>query len=542
VFITDTRTIDLVDEVPDADDKTPLRIAFIGPYNAGKSSLISALTGDLSISRDSKPETSEVSYHPWRGALLGDMPGWFSGFQAHDAAADTALKSQADLVAFTMTVELGGQDVRDALERVLGYLAFEQRAILIINKKNAEDSDPAVIAEEVRSRLGRHASVPVVFTDAQDVLDTITPELSLSDRTRDVLRKSSGLPDLEEALERLIWENSNARDDAQRHQALRLIGEGRNRWSIDPEEAAGRALVLDLRAHGDRCRKRLAEAFKAESSWVTTELSQLAVRIVDARATGGPSDADYAATEQAWGELADECDRRLNETFEAEFDALATATSATFDVLPLDALHAVPSPRRDEPAASAPSLLRRMISAVDLKPGQVLKPVDKALEGVAKGGHRQGSRAYDLARKLQPNKVFRPHERLKDAEKIKRVAKDAGKVSKALPLAIPVFLEGRQWWRDRQRANAEKDWAKTVRRDFQQAADEHGQALAEQFQEWLRGAFVPFNEQVEVLEAPLLELEADRRRATSTFDLLQAEFAAGAENAVYRDGPEAQRE
>src|SRR4051812_22251531 len=83
----------LAQQLPDVADSSPIRVAFVGPYNAGKSSLISALTGDLSISRDSKPETASVRYHSWNDLQLVDVPGWFSGFTAHDQTADEELRA-----------------------------------------------------------------------------------------------------------------------------------------------------------------------------------------------------------------------------------------------------------------------------------------------------------------------------------------------------------------------------------------------------------------------------------------------------------------
>src|SRR5690349_25051384 len=128
-LVADPTLEHLVQRLPDVADSSPIRVAFVGPYNAGKSSLISALTGDLSISRDSKPETAAVSYHTWNGLYLVDVPGWFSGFTAHDQTADEELRAHADLVAFCTTVELGDENVVGAMQRVFGDLGFADRSV-----------------------------------------------------------------------------------------------------------------------------------------------------------------------------------------------------------------------------------------------------------------------------------------------------------------------------------------------------------------------------------------------------------------------------
>src|SRR3954451_17724661 len=87
------RTAFLASRVPEATDGGALHLAIVGPYNAGKSTLISALTGDWSISRDAKPETSAATCYAWRDLHLVDLPGWFSGFEEHDEVADEVLRS-----------------------------------------------------------------------------------------------------------------------------------------------------------------------------------------------------------------------------------------------------------------------------------------------------------------------------------------------------------------------------------------------------------------------------------------------------------------
>ena len=75
-----------------------------GEYNAGKSSILSALTG-VEIFIDSDIATSDVRSYEWGDVLLVDTPGVKAGRAEHDEIAEIAL-SEADLVVFVLTVDL----------------------------------------------------------------------------------------------------------------------------------------------------------------------------------------------------------------------------------------------------------------------------------------------------------------------------------------------------------------------------------------------------------------------------------------------------
>ena len=238
---------DLKDELPDPEDQSPIRIGFVGPFNAGKSTLIAALSGDLSIKRDAKPETVFASSHLWRDCVLVDMPGWFSGFADHDETAYTELRRHVDIIVFTMTVELGEENLIAAARRVFADLGFGSRGLIVVNKKNTEDNDPDVIRDEVDGRLGQVAGVPVVLTDAQDFLDTISGEEDYDEESAETLRSGSGIHDLEEALHLLVetWQSSGRRH-AQAKQAGRVAEECMTRLKPDQDEQAERAVITQL--------------------------------------------------------------------------------------------------------------------------------------------------------------------------------------------------------------------------------------------------------------------------------------------------------
>jgi len=508
-------------EVPDATDDAPTRIAFVGPYNAGKSSLISALTSDLSISRDSKPETAEVTYYDWNGFHLVDLPGWFSGFEAHDETADDELRLHADLVAFCLTVELGDHNTQDAIERVLGDLGFADRAVVIVNKSNSEDSGDGVILAEIAKRLKGFPGVPRLLTDAQDYLDTIEGVLDLDEAALAFLQRDSNVPELEELLLGLAGRKQDARADAQAQQTHRVLNEAIGLLVPDPEEVAGRALLSDLETVFRACQARLENARASEQARLVKELSGLANDVIENIRQGGTYENGRASAARHWSDAHRQALGRLNQTLERELDQLSEDTATTLNLVPLEEVDSVGHGSGPSPGPSKPSLLKRMFDALELKPNQILNPLAQEADRVARGGKGKDSIAYVLARELQPNKVFKPHGRLKDAAKIHDAAAKASKLGKVLPSAFPALLEGANWWRELRADQAAKERDAKIRADYETEALTASNDLSLQFQEWLDVAFPPLATKLAAMGEPLDELRVERHAQIERLEALR---------------------
>jgi ethanolamine utilization protein EutP (predicted NTPase) len=524
--LADAQTLHLLAELPATEDAAPLRIAFVGPYNVGKSTLLRVLTGDRSITTDAKPETAEVKWYPWRDVLLGDTPGWFSGFEEHDLASYAALRRDADLVAVVMSVEMGGGPFVAAAHEVLVELGFAGRCLLVVNKANAEDSDRDVVAQEVQRRMPKDADVPVVFTDAQDLHDALDPDGAYSERVREVLRRTSGIGLLEQELDRLVHERGGgARDAATALQARRVVEAAREAWQPDAEEQALTVLVTDLADRLQGAQDGLRQSFKARASALEADLASLGEDVaaeVEGAAERAPK--DWRAAVLAFQEWVDEHTA-------AELAALEEASDLSVQALGahLDAVVDIAGP--DEPQRpGGPGLLGRMFRAVDLGP-TVVKPVDAALRNVSKQGHREGSLAYTLARRLKPNKKFAPHGIIHDAKKIQNVAKGGHQAVKYGGALVPAAIEATAWWRERQELAAAQRRAREVRDSYGAFAKEQCEELTEHFAGWLEAAFAPAREQAAALQGPLDERGRARAAALGALDAvdtLLAEVAGGA--------------
>ncbi|WP_206316435.1 GTPase domain-containing protein, partial [Streptomyces sp. C1-2] len=138
-----SRTRDLTAALP-RTDTSPLRIALLGPYSAGKSTLIAALlrlpAAEVEKIVDAAPKTREATPYPWNGVILVDLPGTLSGDGTHFAAARRGVRG-ADALMIVTTSELPGEAETEAVLQALDADGFADRSVVVVNKMNAENSD-----------------------------------------------------------------------------------------------------------------------------------------------------------------------------------------------------------------------------------------------------------------------------------------------------------------------------------------------------------------------------------------------------------------
>jgi len=161
--------------------QAPLRLVLTGEWNAGKSSLINALTG-ASMKIDADVCTDANVSLDWQGLTIMDTPG----IQAqgsdteHDRLAREATVG-ADLVLFVITNELFNPRLADYLRFILddSGLALAGKTALIVNKIDRESNAEDTLLGEIQKVLGPHQQVPVLFCSAGKLLESKSapPEL-----------------------------------------------------------------------------------------------------------------------------------------------------------------------------------------------------------------------------------------------------------------------------------------------------------------------------------------------------------------------------
>lgn len=166
-------------ELDSAHDRKNLSIAFVGQYGSGKSTIISAMTGNKDINIDANISTDTVTKYDWHDIILMDTPGILAGkLEKHDEATKNALK-ESDLIFYVLTSQL----FDDVIFNNFIDLAYNQhladKMFLVINKMNMEVGEYDQLVENYTISLHKIFSergynvdeFPIAFIDANDYID-----------------------------------------------------------------------------------------------------------------------------------------------------------------------------------------------------------------------------------------------------------------------------------------------------------------------------------------------------------------------------------
>lgn len=121
-------------------DRALLSLAFSGQYSAGKSTMISALTGRSDIHISADVATDEVQAYRWREIELWDTPGLFADRPDHTAKAEKALR-EADLIVYCLTTNLFDNVTAADFRRLAFENGFAPKIFLVVNKLSMVDVD-----------------------------------------------------------------------------------------------------------------------------------------------------------------------------------------------------------------------------------------------------------------------------------------------------------------------------------------------------------------------------------------------------------------
>lgn len=150
-----------------------LQIALIGQFNAGKSSLIKALTG-VDVYIDADEATKQVSSYAWHGLVLLDTPGVQAQVDAtpHDELSRQAT-ARADLVLFVVSTELFNERLAKHFQWAAGGagLGLAGKMAVVVNKIDREASSSDVIRAQVAAAIAPHTRVPIYLCSARMAID-----------------------------------------------------------------------------------------------------------------------------------------------------------------------------------------------------------------------------------------------------------------------------------------------------------------------------------------------------------------------------------
>lgn len=446
------RTRGLTASLPHADT-SPLRIALLGPYSAGKSMLIAALLrlspAEVAELVDAAPKTHEATPYPWNGVTLVDLPGTLSGNDEHSDAARRGVRG-ADALMIVTTSELPGEAETRAILQALGADGFADRSVVVVNKMNAENSDRDVILDEIRKRLGPFADrVPIVPTDARDYVDAAN-DLDLTATQRELLVAESGVDALTAELRRIIAPGvGGVRPKAQAFELLRVLADAEQKWVLDGEELGAAETAKEVKASISRAKESVLSALKRESEVVASK-----IRKAGERAAAGVSEKDGVVPVGVARAVSEELVRMSNE-FDAKFSSVMRTA---FDALVAEYGTGVPEPEAwvndlDSPETTIGTspddespLARAVREAAEKAAKAGVGKVHEWIGNVTAGGTAQGSAASAIATWLNKSqigqKVLDPNGKITNGvNKFKPWGKGkaAGKVQMALAIMGPLM-------------------------------------------------------------------------------------------------------
>lgn len=157
------REVDEVRIVGASSDAPPLTIAFVGQYNAGKSTMLRVLTGREDIVIDSDVCTDVVTAYDWKGVRLLDTPGIHSGHPDHDEKTYAAI-DRADLLVFVVTTELFDETIGRHFRELAFNRQHARRMLLVVNKMGQDPGSP----DTKRSDIER-VTAPLTLADFRGV-------------------------------------------------------------------------------------------------------------------------------------------------------------------------------------------------------------------------------------------------------------------------------------------------------------------------------------------------------------------------------------
>ena len=183
VLVKTAETADAEDPLKAFDEewtqeRSVLSVAFIGQYNAGKSTTISALTGRDDIDIDADITTRKTTEYDWNGIQLIDTPGLWTERKEHDQITKDALR-QADLLIFTLTYMLFDNLTINHFKELAFKEGYQNKILLLINKVNDEagniDERIEAYHDSIEIALKPHdaRAFTQCYIDARDYLDGI---------------------------------------------------------------------------------------------------------------------------------------------------------------------------------------------------------------------------------------------------------------------------------------------------------------------------------------------------------------------------------
>ena len=426
------------------ESKSPLRVVLVGEFSAGKSSIVSALTGaELLI--DADVATTQVSEHEWRGLVLVDTPG----VQAEDDGTDHDRIARdatigADLILFVITNELFNPRLAAHLRYVLDSdgLGLAKKTSIIVNKIDRETNPDVIVRSEVSAVLGPHSDVPVYLCAAGKYLRARRGPTELKAR----FERQSRMEGLVSGLDAFVSDaGTSGRLATPLQVAADVLEELQVALTSGADERNKLELIRRQRVVLNRLQRRLLEIRKTwKQQAYSTVMGQAngAVEQIGEVTNGDELDLLFQVGLKAAAAeidaLYDGIEVELREAIDqamAEFDEIGDSPLGQ-DVRNIEASRADRvSVKFGEDRPSGNGAAPRFFKAAG-------KPMQEGLEAAAKNAKGLRDIYYKVGKTF--GKKFRPWEAVKGGEKMAKLAGKAGKAMPFLAAALDFYVQYRE--------------------------------------------------------------------------------------------------
>lgn len=262
-----------------------ISVAFVGQYSAGKSTIISALTGRRDIKIDADIATDKATSYTWNGIKITDTPGLFTERQDHDLITYEAI-AKADLLVFCLTSMLFDSITVDNFKKLAYEKGYRWKIMLVINKMSDEagnDDEKIVNYRQSLTEAIKPYSLdefPISFIDAKDYCEGV-------DNADDFLMEISRFDTFTTAINKFISERrSLARLDTPVRMTLESIDDAEITFRREENEDAAFFEILNklsrtVNLERERLRTKVENILLVLYSDITNEGVRFASRLED---------------------------------------------------------------------------------------------------------------------------------------------------------------------------------------------------------------------------------------------------------------------
>ncbi|MEG4217825.1 50S ribosome-binding GTPase [Microcoleus sp. Pol14C6] len=271
------------DELKEYRERGILGVAFVGQYSAGKSTIISALTGRRDIRIDADIATDKTTNYDSNNIKLIDTPGLFTDRQDHDEITYDAI-NQSDLLVFCLTYMLFDSLTAENFKKLAYEKGYRWKMMLVINKMSDEAGEEEQKIANYRQSLTDALKpysldeFPICFIDAKDYCEGI-------DANDDFLTEISRFPTFINALNQFVERRGSlARFDTPVRIALSCVDNAQLSFTRNSSEDSTFFEVLTrlsrtVRKERDRLRIKVKNIALEMSSGVASEGNTLAAAV-----------------------------------------------------------------------------------------------------------------------------------------------------------------------------------------------------------------------------------------------------------------------